>query len=33
MVEIPRTTLEQINLEATLELILKNAVKALKGSA
>jgi len=33
MVEIPRTTLEQVNLEATLELILRNAVKALKGSA
>jgi PAS domain S-box-containing protein len=33
MVEIPRTKLEQVNLEATLELILKNAVKALKGSA
>ncbi|MFQ6122641.1 MAG: histidine kinase dimerization/phospho-acceptor domain-containing protein, partial [Dehalococcoidales bacterium] len=33
MVEIPRTRLEQVDLEATLELILKNAVKALKGSA
>jgi len=33
VVEIPRTKLEQVNLEATLELILKNAVKALKGSA
>jgi PAS domain S-box-containing protein len=33
MVEIPRTKLEQVNLESTLELILKNAVNALKGSA
>jgi PAS domain S-box-containing protein len=33
MVEIPHTKLEQVDLEATLELILKNAVKALKGSA
>ncbi len=33
MVRIPRTTLEQIDLEATLQLILKNAVKALGGSA
>jgi len=33
MMEIPRTTLEQVDLKATLELILKNAVKALKGSA
>jgi len=33
MVEIPRTKLEQVNLEATLELILRNAVKALKGNA
>jgi len=33
MVEIPRTKLEQVDLEATLELILKSAVKALKGSA
>ena len=33
MVQIPRTKLEQVNLEATLELVLKNAVKALKGSA
>lgn len=33
MIEIPRTKLEQVDLEDTLELILKNAVKALKGSA
>jgi len=33
MIQIPRTKLEQVNLEATLELVLKNAVKALKGSA
>jgi len=33
MVEIPRTKLEQVELEATLELILKNAVKALRGNA
>jgi len=33
MIEIPRTTLEQVDLKATLELILKNAIKALKGSA
>jgi len=33
MVQIPRTKLEQVDLEATLELVLKNAVKALKGSA
>ena len=32
-VEIPRTKLEQVDLDATLELILKNAVKALRGSA
>jgi len=33
MVEIPRTTAEYIDLEATLELILKNAVNALGGGA
>jgi len=32
VVEIPRTSSEQIDLEATLKLILKNAVEALKGS-
>ncbi|RLC63952.1 MAG: hypothetical protein DRI01_04285 [Chloroflexi bacterium] len=33
MVEIPRTAAEGVDLEATLELILKNAVNALGGSA
>lgn len=33
MVEIPRTTVEHVDLEATLELILKNAVNALGGGA
>jgi len=33
VVEIPRTALEQIDLETTLKLILKNAVEALRGSA
>jgi len=33
MVEIPRTSSEQIDLEATLKLILKSAVEALKGNA
>lgn len=33
MVEIPRTTIEQVDLEASLKLILQNAVKALQGSA
>ncbi|MGQ9546048.1 MAG: ATP-binding protein [Dehalococcoidia bacterium] len=33
MVEIPKTSLEQIDVEATLRLILKNAIKALGGSS
>jgi len=33
MVEIPRTSSEQVDFEATLKLILKNAVDALKGNA
>lgn len=33
MVEIPRTAAEQIDLEATLGIILKNALSALGGSA
>ncbi|MCX7912655.1 MAG: hypothetical protein N2506_06845, partial [Dehalococcoidales bacterium] len=33
MVEIPRSGLEKFALEPALELILKNAVKALRGSA
>ena len=33
MAEIPRTSSEQIDLEDTLKLILKNAVAALKGNA
>lgn len=33
MVEIPKTSLEQIDIETTLKLILKNAVKALGGSS
>ncbi len=33
MVQIPRTGLEQVSLRATLELILENAIRALKGSA
>ncbi len=33
MVEIPRTTVELVDLEATLMLILRNAVKALGGGA
>jgi len=33
MLQIPRTKLEQFDFEATLELVLKNAVRALKGSA
>jgi PAS domain S-box-containing protein len=33
MVETPRTATEHVNLEATLELILKNAINALSGGA
>ncbi len=33
MVRFPRTSLEQVDTEATLQLILKNAVQALRGSA
>ncbi|MBI4186155.1 MAG: PAS domain-containing protein [Chloroflexi bacterium] len=33
MVEIPRSMLEEVDLEASLELILKNAVNALGGGA
>ncbi|MDD5511144.1 MAG: ATP-binding protein [Dehalococcoidales bacterium] len=33
MVEIPKTIVESIDLKATLELILRNAVKALGGSS
>jgi PAS domain S-box-containing protein len=33
MVKIPKTSFEQIDIEATLELILKNAIKALGGTA
>jgi PAS domain S-box-containing protein len=33
MVKIPKTLPEQIDVEATLELILKNAIKALGGTA
>lgn len=33
MVKIPKTSSEQIDIEATLQLILKNAVKALGGCA
>ena len=33
MVEIPKTLLEQIDIEATLKLILKNAIKALGASS
>jgi len=33
VVEIPKTTVEEIDLEATLESVLRNAVKALSGSS
>jgi len=33
LVRIPRTALEQVDLNASLELILRNAIKALKGTA
>jgi len=33
VVEIPKTTVEEIDLKATLEFILRNAVKALRGSS